>query len=86
MTDLSKFDGHTDGLWADIWPIQLNDSEIMIKSAVGETFANNADYELMSAAPALLARVKELEEALSDLLNDPTRDTEIQNILEKDWL
>lgn len=62
MTDLSRFNGHTDGPWKDVWPAYSHDAEILVKSAIGETVANNADYELMSAAPALLARVRELEE------------------------
>lgn len=82
MTDLSRFDGHTGGPW-DVVAEEGFRAEIWVNHLCE---ANKIDLALMSAAPALLARVKELEEALSDLLKDPTRDTEIQNILEKEWL
>ncbi len=81
MTNLSKFDGHTPGVWS-VQILEVNDD--------GDS-ATTVDLNLLNAAPNLLARVKELESMLDNISKHSTCDApilryEIDKLLEREWL
>ena len=105
MTDLSRFDGHSEGPWQrsnsgcktpidngekHIAMINYNNNGHEMSSCIGTE--HEANVELIVAAPALLARVKELEEALEKVA-DEAMDCDspqflyiAERVLNKDWL
>ena len=83
MTDMSKFEGHTEGHWN---VIAFNASTIILREIV-----TPKNILLIEAAPKLLQRVKELEEFIHDYIaTDCMTRNEAQKlgreILEKAWL
>lgn len=87
MTDLSKFDGHTPGPWEIYWDSVRG--PLYPRFTLAEKITPR-DRELIAAAPALLARVRELEEALGVLKQcfpDGSGGREkLTELLNKEWL
>lgn len=87
MTDLSRFDGHTEGPWS--LGVSVSDSEVNAEITVNCKcdVMTMTDIDLAEHAPALLARVKELEAFLSVLNRGvPPNIQAVDNLLNKEWL
>lgn len=87
MTDLSKFDGHTQGQWhigSAFCDYEGFDANVLVNDDGDD--ASEVDLELMAAAPALLARVRELEALLDSIHDGDSRRGSIDRMLNKEWL
>lgn len=103
MTDLSRFDGHSEGPWQrsnskcrtpidngekHIAMVNYNNNGHEMSSCIGAE--HEANVELIAYAPALLARVKELERVLCIVAENarsyPGMQRAIKELLNEEWL
>tara|TARA_R100001463_G_scaffold76199_7_gene130268 strand:- start:6248 stop:6535 length:288 start_codon:yes stop_codon:yes gene_type:complete len=72
MIDTDKYKGHTPGpWWIENGFIMGNDPEdsVLVSETLEILEGNEADAQLATDAPLLLAEVKQLREAIADIVN-----------------